>query len=271
MDLLKQRQEIAGSVKNAKNVSVIGLKVLNSNAAILAYPVLAFWLILLSMPLVVAFILSLSGQLDTIFNGYESSLKAIFSAAVISYIYVSIVMAYFTCAIAAATATTLENHPDALLHSLRVILKKFFYISKFALVSPLLPVISLIARRRNILKDPLGSIGGSISINIALLAPVILHQSKSIPETIRTMADTLGSAWKDQLVLKVWLYITLFVLSSIGFLPQLISRYWFDKGTAESVEWAVSALLWLTILVATKVVWGVFTAVLYWQLQSSKK
>jgi hypothetical protein len=265
MDFENAARSAAAVTRNARGVARQSFKLLNNDISLIGYPLLAFWIIFITLPIVSGAVLAITSGLmdDPIFSAHEHVFRVVLSTVVITYVYSSMVMSYFTCAVASAATAQLQGQPIDLSHGLRLILRHFKHLTRFAIFAAFLPIIALVAHRHNLRKNPAGVLGSSVALSMAQIAPAVIHEQKNVRESIRISADRLGGAWREQLVLKVWLYASLIVLAAFGFLPQLLS-HWFNKDTAHQVQWAASILVWLTIFIATKVIWGVATAVLYW-------
>ena len=89
-------------------------------------------------------------------------------------------------------------------------------------------------------------------------------------DSIRYSVDTLGKAWRENLVIRGGLYAVIFLLASISFLPKLIQSYWFDGHTAHVVGIIFSGLLGLAGYTAIRILGIVFTSVLYYHAKHNK-
>lgn len=266
------------AIHNANVTAKKGLAVLSDDISIIIYPLLAFILILVAIPALTTSILAVANWIAdrSIFSEEYRTAKIVLVAVagLLSALSVALILAYFTCVVAGATLFKLDRHPSSFLQSLKLFGSRFKHITKFAIVSIAFVPLGVIAQRKKLRSSPRGFlevVGSSFSLSTAQLAPVILSEDKTIADTIRTALDTLGTAWKESLVIKSSTYITIIVLTvSIGFLPKLVESYWFDSSTAHLIGWLVSALLAVCLLITTKVLGTVFTATLYWQITKKK-
>lgn len=249
------------------------LKILKIHPQILIYPYLAVVFILLTSPIVGRLIFAMWQKVDRpelinqISDGAPRELLARLGLVSFVVFYTFFVTSYFTCMISASTLAELEGRPASLLYGLKVVFRRFFRITKFAVLAALFFPLSVIAQRKK-LKSPRGLfevITSSFSLNMAQLAPAIVTDKKSLPETIRHSVDTLGNFWKVSLVIRVTTFGTILLLASVSFLPKVIEYYWFDGRTAHIVSWIATALLGASSYVVVRVIGAVLTTTLYYE------
>ncbi len=266
-------ESTASAVKNARGVVHQGWHILRSEFAIV---LLAFWLILITIPLVNGLIIAVINWLSngSIFAAERHTARLVFGilTSVLTYFYTVLVTAYFTCAMSAAVLAELDGHPEPAKQALRLVLKKFWRIFPFAILAGLyvLPFVSVWSQKDKLPKRIVEVLGSSISVNVALLSPGILHHHEGLLATVRHSVDTLGKAWKENLVLRVWTYGLIILLGTVGFLPKLIEHYWFNGSTSHIVGWLASTLLVLTLWVTAKIISGLYTTILYWRVTNKK-
>ncbi|HEY9658305.1 MAG TPA: hypothetical protein V6C65_07630, partial [Allocoleopsis sp.] len=95
-------------------------------------------------------------------------------------------------------------------------------------------------------------------------------KNTSITESVRWMNQTLGQAWRQNLLLKVGRYSIFFLIGFLAFLPKLAQHYWFDSHSAHIVGWIVATGLWLISFVLIQLFSSIFTAVLYHKVTHNK-
>jgi hypothetical protein len=268
------------AVRGAKVVAMQGLKVMRGDLAVTIYSLFAFLLVLLTIPLVNAILLAIANALanEPLFASEHHLAKVIFVALAVflSTICAAMLLSYFTCAVAASTLSQLEGHPAPLIKGLKLFGGRFRQVTKFAMVSIAFIPIGFLAQRRkfggvSVNRAKVEVVGSSLSLSMAQLAPVILSEDKSVYETAQHSINTLGKAWREGIVIKVAIYVTIFVITLlIGFLPTFIRNYWFmgDNG-ADAVSRSTTILLVICLLITTKVLGTVFTTTLYWQITHS--
>jgi uncharacterized membrane protein len=109
-------------------------------------------------------------------------------------------------------------------------------------------------------------------MSTAQLAPAILYENKGIYETVEHSVATLGKAWREGLVIKVSIYLTVILLTLlIGVLPSLVQEYFSKSSTSQEISRLLTILLVLCLLLTAKVLSTVFTATLYWQVTRQDK
>lgn len=255
-----------------------GLGTIKQNPQILIYPYLAALFILVTLPLANGLVFKLwdsvaHGSIFTAIDDTPRSLHILVGLVSFSLFYTIFVSAYFTCAMSADVLAKLEGRSTPPLYGLRMVGRNFLRVSKFALLAIFFFPISIFAQRHR-LNRPKGGvsvIGSSLSLNMSQLAPVILTKKKSLNGTIRQSVDTLGSAWRQNLVIKIGMYGAIFLLVSASFLPKLVEDHWFNGETAHIVGVLTGVMLTLVGYVVTKVIGSVFTATLYYQASRQHK
>lgn len=267
------------AVHNAKAVAEQGFKVMRSDIAVVVYALFAFLLLLMSIPLINGLLLALANSLahESVFAAEEHTAKVIFVAiaTVISAICAAMLLSYFTCAVAASTWSQLEGHPAPLLKGLKLFQNRFGRITKFALVSVAFIPIGFLAQRRkfagvSVNKAKVEVIGSSLSLSTAQLAPAILSEDKDLLQTVQFSINTLGKAWRESLVIKISIYITVLILTFlIALLPTLVQAYWFGSGTSQAISQLFTILLIICLLITTKILGTVFTTTLYFRVAHS--
>ena len=261
---------------------VNGMKVVRAHPHILIYPYLAALFILLTYPIVNGLVFRVWSEVahssvfttvndTTMVEAAPRFLRILLGLVAFSVFYTIFVTAYFTSAMAASTLANLDNKPTPWYYGFTAIGHHFSRVTKFALLAIFFFPLSIIAQRSRPAKELPSVIGSSLSLSMAQMAPAILSTNKGIMATIRQSVDTLGSAWKENLVIKIGLWVVILALLLIGFLPQFVEQHWIDADTAQLVG-ALSAILFsFTAYVVTKVIGSVFTATLYHQVGRQKK
>jgi len=271
-------RHIRQSFNGAGAVVGQGFKSLRKQPQVLIYPYGAIIFILLSSPIVGRFIFSVwnrVGQpevIDQVTKAAPSELLVQLGLVTFSVFYTIFVTSYFTCMIAAATLAQLEGRSTSLLYGLRVVARRFFRVSKFALLAIFFLPMGIMAQRRK-MTSPRGifeAISSSFSLSMSQLAPAIVTSQKGVYETLRHSVDTLGQLWKESLVIRLGTFLAIVLLGSISFLPKLIENWWFDGRTAHAVGWIVTALLGASSYVLLRVISTVFTTTLYHQAKLNK-
>lgn len=255
-----------------------GLKAINKDPQILIYPYLAVLIILVTFPLVnsLAYGIWDKATYYTNFSVTDETpqrVRILLGLVTFYVFYTGLITAYFTCAVSASVMEKLEGRPTTPLYGMRLVFKLFFKVTKFALIAIFLFPLGIIAQYKK-LSRPKGVIevlGSSLSLHIAQLAPAILSDNKNIMDTIRYSVNTLGKAWRENLVIKIVIYLMLVGLAFLSFLPKLVEHYWFDGSTSNAVGWAAAALLGVSSYVVVKVIGTVFTTTLYYRVSKQKE
>jgi len=179
-----------------------------------------------------------------------------------SVFYAALVTAYFSCAISASVLAKLEGRSTPPLYGWRQVSRHFLRITRFAFAAVFFFPMAVYAQRRKLPKGVVGVVGNSLTLHMAQVAPEILTEHKGVGATIRGAIKTFSRTWREGLVLKVWMYIGIFLVIA---LPKLIQHYIFHSRTAANVGWLVSLELATSGLVIFKLINTVFTTVLYHQ------
>jgi hypothetical protein len=185
-----------------------------------------------------------------------------------SVFYAALVSAYFSCAVSAAVIAKLENQPTPPLYGWIKVLKHFFRVTRFAILSVFFLPIGIYAQRKKLPEGWLGVLGSSITLRMAQVAPTVLTTNKPLGETVRQSIDIMGRAWRPSLVLKIFMYGLVFL---VIILPKLIQHGFFRNPHASSFGWIVSIEIGVSGLVGFKVLNSIFTAVMYYQAKSQTK
>lgn len=266
----------AVAVHNARIIAKQGLKVMRNDVAVVVYAVFVFLLVLMTIPLINSVLLAFANSLshESIFTVEHHTAKIIFVAIAtfISAVCVAMLLSYFTCAVAASTLSQLEGHPAPLLKGLKLFGNRFGRITRFALVSVAFIPIGFFAQRSKfagvtVNRAKVEVVGSSLSLSTAQLAPAILSEDKDLLETVQFSINTLGTAWRESLVIKISTYVTVFILTLlIAFLPTMVQAYWFSSASSQAASQLVTILLIICLLITTKVLGTVFTTTLYWRI-----
>ena len=195
------------------------------------------------------------------------SLGLIIGLVGFSAFYTALVTAYFTCAVSAGVMSKLENRPTPPLYGLLRVAKNFLRVTKFALLSVFFFPVGVYAQRRKLPRGIVGVVGSSLTLHMAQAAPAILTTNKSFGATIRDAIDTLGKAWHEGLILKVGMYLAIFLIVA---LPKLIQHGLFKSHSASNIGWLISLELATSGYVVLKVINSIFTTVLYYQARDKK-
>jgi hypothetical protein len=266
---------IPDAVRGARGVAIQGFDVLRKDLAVTVYSVFVFLLVLLTIPTINTILLAAANGLanEPLFSSHHHFAKIIFVALslFISAVCVAILLSYFACAVAASTLAQLDGHPAPLLKGLSIFRNRFRHISKFALISIAYIPIGFAAQRRKLANgthiNRAEVIGSSFSLSSAQLAPAILYEDKSIYETVQHSVETLGKAWREGLVIKAFIYLTVILLTlSIGLVPTFVQAYFSNSSTSQELGRLLTIMLVICLLITAKVLGTVFTATLYWQV-----
>ncbi len=246
----------------AAHVIKDSLKVVRIHPEILVYPYAALLFISVTFPIVSASIFARWYRLvfteTDIIPAHKTA--AIVGLVGFSAFYTALVTAYFTCAVSAGVLAKLEGRPIPPLYGLMRVAKNFFRVTKFALLSVFFFPAGVFAQRRKLPRGIVGVIGSSLTLHIAQVAPSILATNKKLGATLRDSIDTLGKAWREGLILKVGMYLTIFLIVA---LPKLIQRGFFKTHSASNIGWLISLELATSSYVTLKVINSIFTTVMY--------
>jgi hypothetical protein len=245
------------------------LKVLKDHPEITIYPYAAAFFVSLTYPLVsTTFFAQWYQRVFTDTNVLvPHRARAILGLVGFLAFYSAIVAAYFTSAVSINVIAKLENHPTPPFYGLLRVVKNFFRVTKFALLSVFFFPIGIFVQRRKLPAGWAGVLGSSLTLHMAQVAPSILTTPHKFGETIRHSIDTLGRAWRESLMLKIWMYTAVFLLIA---LPKLIQHGLFKGHTASNIGWIISIELGASSLVAFKVLNSIFTAVLHHEARHKK-
>lgn len=275
MTIKKIFSQIIGAFTGAGRASAAGLRVIKSRPQILIYPYIAVVFILLTFPIVNGLVFEIWNSVwqNSLFDaadGAPKNLRILLGLVTFSFFYTTFVTGFFSVATAAEVSAKLKDRQAPLTQGLRAVAGNFPRTLKFSLAAIFFFPLGIIAQRHKSARSLLSVIGSSLSLNMAQLAPVILDEKKPVLATIRQSVDTLGDAWKENLVIKTGMWLTIFLLLSIGFLPQLLQENWINKDTAALIGSLSAILLSFAAYVVTKVLGAVFTATLYHQTSNKK-
>jgi len=226
----KQKSSVLEVIHNAGHVAKQSFKTLFKDPQILIYPFLAVIFIGITFLIVNTLVLHVWDKAahNSIFSVTDAAphyLKILLGLVTLSFFYTAFVTAYFTCAVSGSVLAKLEKRRTPPLYGLRAVGHRFFRVSKFALLAIFFFPLTLIALRRKFsgcVRGPVEVIGPALSMSIAQLAPVILQEDKSLLASIRQAVDTLGKAWRENLVIKAGMYGALILIGALGFLPKLV-------------------------------------------------
>jgi hypothetical protein len=280
MSLTNIAKSIPGAVHGAKKVADQGFEVLRKDIAVTVYSIFVFLLLLLTIPLVNTILLAIANSIanQSIFDSEHHLAKVVFVAIAVfvSAACAAMLLSYFACAVAASTLAQLDGHPAPLLKGLKVFKNRFRHISKFALISIAYIPIGFLAQRQKIATgthiNRAEVFGSSLSLSTAQLAPAILYEDKGVHETIQHSVETLGKAWREGLVIKATIYLSvIFLTLLIGIMPSLVQAYLSKSSASQELSRLLTILLIICLLLTAKVLGTVFTATLYWQVTSTQK
>lgn len=177
-----------------------------------------------------------------------------------SAFYTALVTAYFTTATSASVLAKLEGLPVLPFYGVLRVAKNFFRVTRFALASVFFFPIGVYAQRRRLADNFVGVFGSSLTLHMAQVGPALLTTNKKLGATIRDAVDTLGDFWREGLVLKIGMYLLIFLIVA---LPKLVQKDLFKSHAASTVGWLISVELATSSLVTLKVINAIFTAVMY--------
>lgn len=187
-------------------------------------------------------------------------LRAILGIVGFLAFYSALVAAYFTSAVSINVIAKLEGHPTPPFYGLLRVVKSFWRVTRFAVLSVFFFPIGIFVQRRKLPAGWAEVLGSSLTLHMAQVAPSVLTTDKKFGETVRHSIDTLGRTWRESLMLKIWMYIVVFLIFA---LPKLVQHGLFKGHAASNVGWVISIELGASSLVAFKVLNSIFTAVLY--------
>lgn len=268
MPLKELSVDIAETFQTSGQVAHRGSKVLFKDPQIMLYPLLAGLFILLTLPTVNGIAFSVWDKLapHSLFTAADHvphKLRIIIGLGTFSYFYTTLVTTYFVCAVSATVMHKLDNHPTTLMQGLKEVGQHFLRVTHFAFVAIFFTPLAIIVQWRKLPRGFIGVIGSALSLHTAQMAPAILNSRKSLSDTIRDSIDTLGVLWKEGLVIKLWTWGLAVILTSIGFLPNLIEHHWLKGSAAHWIGWLAATLLAVSFWVLTKVLGAVYVSALY--------
>lgn len=260
---------VRDSIRMAATVIKDTLRVLKNHPEIAAYPYSALLFISLTYPIVGATIFA--HWYNRIFSdvGYIAPHKVGIIVGLVGFsaFYTALVTAYFTCAVSISVIAKLEERPIPPFYGLLRVIKNFFRVTRFAILSVFYFPIGIYAQRRKLPGGFVGVLGSSLTLHIAQVAPAVLTTNKGFNATIRDAIDTLGKVWRQSLVLKIGMYLVVFLVIA---LPKLIQHGFFKGHTASNVGWLISLEVGASSLVLLKVINSIFTAVMYHQAKEKE-
>jgi hypothetical protein len=259
---------ISDTIQTSGEVATKGSGTIFRDPQIILYPLLAGVFILLTLPAANGLAFGIWDKLAphsvfTVDQHLPHKLRIILGLVTFSYFYTTVVTTYFICAVSATVMHKLDDEPTTLLQGLQEVGRHFWRVTHFALLAVFFTPLAVIVQRRKLPRGIVGVLGSAISLHTAQMAPAILHNKKSVSDTIRASVDTLGSLWKEGLLIKVGTWGLAILLTTIGFLPKLIEHYWFSGSTARWVGWLATTLLAVSFWVLTKVLGAVYITALY--------
>lgn len=264
--------------QNAGRLSVRGIKSLRAHPQNLIYPYLAFLFVIFTYPFIGRIVFSLWNHINrpTVVDELDNAAPHQFLAhlGIVSFVvfYTFFITAYFTCMISASTLAELEGRKPSLFYGLWAVLRRFFRVTKFALLAILFFPIGLVAQHKKLrsARGVFEAITSSFSLSMSQMAPAIMSGRSGVFATARQTVQTLGDLWKESLIIRITSFIGIIAIGSLSFLPKLVETYWFDSRTAHIVGWIVSVLLGLASYVLLRVSTAVMTTTLYHEAQNKK-
>lgn len=269
MSLKRFAGSLAQSITGAGVVIKDTLKVVKGHPEIVIYPYSALLFISITFPIVSATIFA--NWYRRIFSDVGAvaphKVGLIIGLVGFSAFYTALVTAYFTTAVSASVLAKLENRPTPPLYGLLRVAKNIVKVTRYALLSVFFFPLGVIAQRRKLPDSWIGVFGSSLTLHMAQVAPSMLTTNAGFGATIRHSVDVLGRAWREGLVLKIGMYILIFIIVA---LPKLVQHGIFKSHNASTVGWLISLELATSSLVTLKVINSIFTAVMYHQARSQK-
>jgi len=268
---IKILRSFFSALPHAKAVINSGTNLLRKDPQVMVYPLMAVAVIWLTSPLVSRLVVSawrhvnrvaLLGQVD---QSAPHVLLAHLGLVTFSVFYTIFITSYFTCALSASVLAKLEGRNMPPLYGLWLVIRKFPRVTWFALTSVFFFPLGVFAQRRKLPRGIVGVIGSSFSLSTAQLAPAIVSGDQRVFDTVTHTVDTLGKAWRESLVIRAGLIVSILFLGSLSFLPKLVQHYWFAASTSQAAGWVATLLLGVTSYVVVRVIGTVFTTTLYYQ------
>ncbi len=269
MSLKQFPSSVLESIRGALIVLKDTVRVLKNHPEIATYPYIAAVFISITFPLVSSTLFASWYRRVFSETGAYIPNKAHTVLGLVGFwaFYSALVAAYFTCAVSISVIAKLEGRDVKPFYGLARVGKNFVRVTRFAIISVFFFPLSVYAQRRKLPGGWLGVLGSSLTMHMAQAAPAILTTNKKMGETVRVSIDTLGKSWRESLVLKISMYLLVFL---IFVAPKLIQHGFFRSQTASNVGWVVSIVLGASSLVGFKVANAIFTAVLYHQARNKK-
>jgi len=259
----------ADSLRDAYYVLKDSFKVLKAHPEVALYPYAATVFVSITYPLVSATILA--NWYGRVF--YDAGLYVPHRLGIIiglvgfSVFYAALVSAYFSCAVAAGVISKLEGRPTPPFYGPLRVIKNFWRVTRFAVLSVFFLPIGIYAQRKKLPGNWLAVLGSSITLRMAQVAPAILTTNHKVGDTVRESVDVMGRAWRPSLVLKIGMYGLVFLTV---ILPKLVQQGFFKSPNAGSFGWILAIELGASGLVGFKVLNSIFTAVMYHQARNNK-
>lgn len=271
-------QHIRQSFHDAWLVVRSSLGIIKKDPQILIYPYLAIIFILITYPLVGRFVFAMWHRVQQpeivtqVSDAAPHELLVHLGLVTFSVFYTLFVTSYFTCMISASTWAKLEGKPTSPLYGLGVVGRRFWRVSRFALLAIFFFPMGIIAQRKKF-RSPHGAyeaISSSFSLSISQLAPEVVAGKGSVFETVRQSIDKLGEHWKESLVIRIGTFLMIILLGFVSLLPKVIESYWSNDSTVHVFGWIITATLGASSYVLLRVIGAVFTTTLYHRATNKK-
>ncbi len=245
---------------SARKIVKKGLKALKSDPAIAVYPLLLLLAVISTLATISAWIYSAATAIahQPLFQPEQRLSIVAFDilAILLSTIYGYMMLSFFNCLIAASVIGHLQGERAPLIYGIRVTSRHFRRIMHFASLSLIFIPLGILAQRHK-LDEPKPAaevLGSSLSLNIAGLSPAIISSTTGIEETIVNTVQTMGKAWRENLIIKAGIYLVLIIIGvAIGL----------------STNGFMSLLLGVAFFIVAKVLTTVFSATVYWHAATS--
>lgn len=263
------RKQKDSELKRTYGIIKDSLHVVRQHPEIALYPYAATIFISATYPLVSATVLA--DWYRQVFNDTDvivpDRARLILGIVGFSAFYIALITAYFTTAVSASVLSKLEGRPTPPLYGFLRVGKNIFKVTKYAILSPFFFLIGIVAQRQKLPGSALGVIGSSITLHMAQVAPAFLTTNMKMGATIRHSIDTFGRAWREGLILKIGAYAVIFLVVA---LPKLIQHGFFKSHHASNIGWVISLELAASSYVAVKVIYAIFTTVIYHKARQAK-
>lgn len=236
---------------------------------ILIYPLLATFITLFTLPIISGFIAATIATFVSLLNIDIARTVIALIAATLLVFYISVVSGIFTCLIVSAVSVRLEHSRTILFAGLVKAIPRWRRVLQFSIASPLFGVIYLLTSRPRSPGQVWTMITTSLSINTALVAPGIINTDRPLVNTLHDSTTVLRRGWKQQLLFKGLVYVVVITLAFASFLPSYIAEKAssIDPDAESAAKWIVSAVIWVLLFIATKVISSVFTTILYHRMK----